>query len=105
MNFGDDSDHQSNGSLSSAGLVTPSTPQFPPHSNVQIVQPSSNLLSPSSPTLELKAPPPLSSKSKLAISTSPHDLAANGFVPLDKMSKKLDTQYRSATLSMYNLYD
>ncbi|GAA5957656.1 hypothetical protein JCM3765_001469 [Sporobolomyces pararoseus] len=95
LNFENHSDHESNGSLSSTGLVTPSTPQFP--SSPSVLQSSS----PS--TLELK-PPPLS-KSKLAVPISPEELAANGFVPLDEMSKKLDTQYRSATLSMYNLYD
>ncbi|GAA5878291.1 hypothetical protein JCM16303_002718 [Sporobolomyces ruberrimus] len=95
FNF-EDSDHQSNGSLSSAGVATPSTPQFPsPPSHVK-------QLSPSSPTLELKPPP---SSSSLNVPPSPSDLAANGFVPLYEMSKKLDPQYRSATLSVYNLYD
>ncbi|GAA5905033.1 uncharacterized protein JCM6883_004945 [Sporobolomyces salmoneus] len=101
----EDSDHRSDGSLSSSsgsgGLVTPSTPQFPspPSSNVQIVQSS-----PSPNTLELKPPP--TSKLRVPPSSSPHlDLAANGFVPLAEMSKKIDPQYRSATMSLYELYD
>ncbi|GAA5931554.1 uncharacterized protein JCM15063_001500 [Sporobolomyces koalae] len=88
----DDSDHHSNDSVSSVNLVTPSTAQFS-------TGPTS--LSPPSPTVELKT----RSAATLAVPTSPSELAKNGFIPLAEMSKKLDQQYRSATLSMYNLYD
>lgn len=90
-----DEDHHSNGSLSSSGgLVTPSTPQFPsPPPNLQVKVP-----------LETS---PLALKSSSALTVpSPVDLSSsNGFVPLSQMSKETDPQYRSATLSMYNLYD
>ena len=90
-----DEDHHSNGSLSSSGgLVTPSTPQFPsPPPNLQVKLP-----------LETS---PLALKSSSALTVpSPVDLSSsNGFVPLTQMSKETDPQYRSATLSMYNLYD
>ncbi|GAA6016624.1 hypothetical protein JCM11491_006022 [Sporobolomyces phaffii] len=100
----DDSDHQSNGSLSSSvGLATPSTPQFPP---TALASGQSGGTNSPSPLLEPKAPPRRGPPpSSLAVPTSPSELAKNGFVPLYEMSKHLDPQYRSATLSMYNLYD
>lgn len=113
----DSSDQDSSTSevSTTTSLATPLTPQFPSQS-----LPFASLSSSSSPSrnnvalsgtfLEPKGndgrrvPAPSSTSSRLRVPNSHEDLAANGFVPLAEMSKKIDPQYRSATMSLYELY-